>query len=74
MASHAWHKVLHIPPFPQCLYYTAITGLMASPTDGDIHLVMTRQAVELTLQLLVSGQFLPTVEAADMIWVVGFTL
>lgn len=41
-----------MPLFAQRIDHAALNGPAASPTDGDAHLVVTRQAVELTLQLL----------------------
>lgn len=49
-----------MPLFAQCIDHAPLDGPAASPTDGDAHLVMARQAVELTLQLSgVRGQLLP---------------
>lgn len=41
------HKVLHMPMFAQSSHHSLLYGPPAGPTDGNAHLVMTPQAVEL---------------------------
>lgn len=49
-----------MPLFAQCVDHAPLDGPAASPTDGDAHFVVTRQAVELSLQLSgFRGQLLP---------------
>lgn len=51
---------LHMPLLPQRIDHTALNGPVAGSADGNSHLVMARQAVELPFQLLgLSGQLLP---------------
>lgn len=51
---------LHMPLLAQCVDHTALNGPATGPTDGDAHLVMAGQAIELTLQLSgLCSQLLP---------------
>lgn len=51
---------LHVPLFTHGVDHTALDGASAGPADGDAHLVVAGQTVELALQLPgVSSQLLP---------------
>lgn len=64
--------MLHVPLFSQSIDHSTFNGPTAGPTDWDAHLVMAWQAVELSLQFPgISSQLLPTVGAAEVIWMIG---
>lgn len=57
---------LHMPLLAQRIDHTTLDGPAAGPTDGDAHLVMAGQAVELTLQLTgLSSQLFPGRQCGD---------
>ena len=59
-AVHTGLTHLHMPLLAQCVDHPALNGPAAGPADGDPHLVMAGQAVELALQLPgLCGQLLP---------------
>lgn len=69
------HKMLHMPLLAHCIHHTALDGSPTGSTDGNTHLVMARQTVELSLQLPgISSQFLSAVVAVEVIRVVGVIL
>lgn len=66
------NKMLNMPLFAQGVDHAALDGPAAGSADGDAHLVVARQAVQLPLQLPgLSCQLLPTVGAVEVIWMVG---
>lgn len=66
------NKMLNMPLLSQGIDHSPLNGPAAGSTDGDSHLVMAGQAVQLSLQLPgLSSQLLPTVGAIEVIWMVG---
>lgn len=59
--GHGTH--LHVPLLAHGVHHAPLDGPAAGATDGDPHLVVARQAVQLPLQLPgVGGQLLPAHE------------
>lgn len=69
------HKMLHVPLLAHGVHHAPFNGPAAGATDGHPHFVVTRQAVQLPLQLPgVRRQFLPAVGAVEVVRVVGVVL
>lgn len=69
------NKMLHVPLLAHGVHHTSFDGPAAGTTDGHPHLVVAWQAIQLPLELPgVSGQFLPTVGAVEVVWMVGVVL
>lgn len=69
------HKMLHMPLLAHSVNHAALNGSPTGPADGDTHLVVAGQAVELPLQLPgISCQLLTAVVAVEVIRVVRIIL
>lgn len=69
------HKMLHMPLLAHGINHAALDGSPTGSTDGDAHLVMAGQTVELPLQLPgISCQLLTAVVAVEVIRVVRVIL
>lgn len=68
-------KMLHMPLFAHGIDHAPFNGPAASPTDGDPHLVVARQAVQLPFQLSgISSKLLPAVGTVEVVRVVRVIL
>lgn len=69
------HKMLHMPLLAHGVNHTALDGSPAGTADGDTHLVVAGQTVELSLQLPgISSQLFAAVVAVEVIRVIGVIL
>ena len=69
------HEVLHVPLLSQSCHHALFNWSPASATDWYTHLVMTSQAIQLTLNFASTrGQLDTTCFAIKVVRVVGFSL
>lgn len=68
------YEVLDVPVLAQCSDHTLLNGPSASTANGDAHLVMTAEAVQVPFYFTCLCSQLHTASGAvEMVWVVGFT-
>jgi len=69
------NKMLHMPLFAHGIHHAPFNGPSASAADGDPHLIVARQAIQLSFQLPgISRQLLPAVGTVEMVWMVRVIL
>lgn len=68
-------KMLHMPLLAHGIHHAPFDGPPTSSTDGDPHLIMAWQAVQLPFQLTgISSQLLPAVGTVEMVWMIRVIL
>lgn len=68
------HEVLHVPILAKCSDYTLLNGPSASTTNGDAHLVMTAEAVQIPFDFTcLCGQLHTASGAVEVVRMVGLT-
>lgn len=69
------HKMLHVPLLAHGIDNTALDWSPTSTTNRHTHLVVAGQTEKLSLQFPgFSRQFLPTIVAVEVVWVIGVIL
>lgn len=69
------HKMLYMPLLAHGIYNTPLDGSPTGSTDRYTHLVVAGQTEELSLQFPgFCCQFLPTIAAVEVVWVIGVIL